>query len=191
MYGFVCICEGTNICMCEMRMQIRKSVSFLSLLFNSQWQGRVDNCERGWELFSIIIIIMRDVCVWSGGYVEKRHICRLHCAHVMRILEAKPQGYTGGERGGLLPMYAACTNTSITRPVYSSFLSLLYHVENSKNKNILVCKKASVFFYVRFSCSSSSGHGRQTSKRKQGLLDTFGPFQFIFPFRTVRKVGRK
>jgi len=44
MYGFVCIYEGTNICMCEMRMQIRKSVSFLSFLLNSQWQGRVDNC---------------------------------------------------------------------------------------------------------------------------------------------------
>jgi len=63
MYGFVCIYEGTNICMCEMRMQIRKSVSFLSFLFNSQWQGHVDNCERDWELFSIIIIIMRNVCV--------------------------------------------------------------------------------------------------------------------------------
>jgi hypothetical protein len=43
MYGFVCIYEGTNVCMCEMRMQIRKSVSFLSFLFNSQWQGHVDN----------------------------------------------------------------------------------------------------------------------------------------------------
>lgn len=42
-YGSVCIYEGTNVCMCEMRMQIRKSVSFLSFLFNSRWQGRVDN----------------------------------------------------------------------------------------------------------------------------------------------------
>lgn len=71
MYGFVCICEGTNICMCEMRMQIRKSVSFLPFLFNSQWQGRVDNCERDWELFSIIIIIMRNVCVCGAGGMSR------------------------------------------------------------------------------------------------------------------------
>lgn len=70
MYGFVCIYEGTNICMCEMRMQIRKSVSFLSFLFNSQWQGRIDNCERDWELFSIIIIIMRNV-YGAGRHVER------------------------------------------------------------------------------------------------------------------------
>lgn len=98
MYGFVCIYEGTNICMCEMRMQIRKSVSFLSFLFNSQWHGRVDNCERDWELFSIIIIIMRNV--WSGGACRERHICRLHCVHVMRILEVNLRGTQEAKEAG-------------------------------------------------------------------------------------------
>ena len=149
MYGFVCIYEGTNICMCEMRMQIRKSVSFLSFLLNSQWQGRVDNCERDWELFSIIIIIMRNVC--GAGGMSRETYMQITLCTCNENSRGKPQGHTGRERGGLLPMYAARTNASATRPLYSSFLSLLYHVENTRTKtflNILVCKK-SFFFFIR------------------------------------------
>lgn len=46
--------------------------------------------------------------VWSGGRggaCRERHICRLHCAHVMRIVEANLRGTQEEKEAG----YFLCT----------------------------------------------------------------------------------
>lgn len=83
----------------------------------------------------------------GGGARRERHICRLHCAHVVRILEANLRGIQEEKEAG---NFRRMQRVPIPVKLATSSPSLLYHVENSRTKtflNIRVCKKS--FFFIR------------------------------------------
>lgn len=154
--------EGTNVCMREMYMQIRKSVSA------SEQRGCID-----WELFSIITIIMRNICKETDGMQITLCSCSGNCGGQDRPgLTQNLRGIHEEKQAG--DDYVGSSHTRLSRHSTPPPSLLLYHVYNSRTKtflNICVCvKNAFLFICASFSCFSSSSCCRNTRRGYQTHL---------------------